>query len=151
MCQLNKGLVFLLHILMLLHFWKSPVLLKNLICDRYKLNTNIRIHSENNKTADDNLPSSTHSLYSFSPDTSQLTKVSLTSASLSSDLASPPAPWVETCSCPPGFAGQFCEQCAPGFTREEPGNGPLSKCVPCICHRHGTCHQETGKKKRKNL
>uniref|UniRef100_A0A4W6BL25 Laminin, gamma 3 n=1 Tax=Lates calcarifer TaxID=8187 RepID=A0A4W6BL25_LATCA len=55
-----------------------------------------------------------------------------------------PAPWVESCSCPQGFAGQFCEQCAPGFTREVPGGGPLSTCVPCSCHQHGTCHPETG-------
>ncbi|XP_078721548.1 laminin subunit gamma-1 isoform X1 [Lampetra fluviatilis] len=57
----------------------------------------------------------------------------------------PPAPWVEHCSCPPGYQGQFCESCAPGFTREEPGKGPFSSCVPCACHSHSaTCHPETG-------
>lgn len=76
--------------------------------------------------------------------TSQLAGVTLTSALISRDPASPPAPWVESCSCPPGFAGQFCERCAPGFTREDPSRGPLSACVPCNCHRHGTCHPETG-------
>ncbi|XP_076613354.1 laminin subunit gamma-3 [Chaetodon auriga] len=76
--------------------------------------------------------------------TSQLAGVTLTSASLSSGPAVPPAPWVESCSCPPGFAGQFCERCAPGFTREDPGRGALSTCVPCNCHQHGTCHPETG-------
>ncbi|XP_067340922.1 laminin subunit gamma-3 [Channa argus] len=76
--------------------------------------------------------------------TSQLTGVTLTSAVISSGSAHPPAPWVETCSCPPGFAGQYCEECAPGFTREVPGSGPLSSCVPCNCHQHGTCHPETG-------
>uniref|UniRef100_A0A8C4NVY6 Laminin, gamma 3 n=1 Tax=Dicentrarchus labrax TaxID=13489 RepID=A0A8C4NVY6_DICLA len=76
--------------------------------------------------------------------TSQLAGVTLTSAFISSGPASPPAPWVESCSCPPGFAGQFCERCAPGFTREDPGRGPLSTCVPCNCHKHGTCHPETG-------
>nr|XP_020475128.1 laminin subunit gamma-3-like [Monopterus albus] len=76
--------------------------------------------------------------------TSQLERVTLTSAVISSAPASPPAPWVETCSCPPGFAGQFCERCAPGFTREAPGRGPLSTCIPCNCHQHGTCHPETG-------
>uniref|UniRef100_A0A8D3AEZ2 Laminin, gamma 3 n=1 Tax=Scophthalmus maximus TaxID=52904 RepID=A0A8D3AEZ2_SCOMX len=76
--------------------------------------------------------------------TSQLAGVSLTSALISSGPASPPAPWVETCSCPPGFAGQFCERCAPGFTWEVPARGPLSTCVPCSCHQHGTCHPETG-------
>lgn len=76
--------------------------------------------------------------------TSQLAEVSLTSASISSGPPNPPAPWVEFCSCPPGFAGQFCERCAPGFTREDPSRGPLSTCVPCNCHGHGTCHPETG-------
>lgn len=80
----------------------------------------------------------------FSQDTSQLTSVTLTSAAISADLSSPSAPWVESCSCPPGFAGQFCEQCAPGFTRQDPNGGPLSPCTPCDCHQHGTCHQETG-------
>ncbi|KAK2819369.1 hypothetical protein Q5P01_024930 [Channa striata] len=76
--------------------------------------------------------------------TSQLTEVTLTSAVTSSGQADPPAPWVETCSCPTGFTGQYCEQCAPGFTRESSGSGPLSTCVPCNCHQHGTCHPETG-------
>ncbi|KAM4634707.1 laminin subunit gamma-3 [Polymixia lowei] len=76
--------------------------------------------------------------------TSQLSGVTLGSAALSSSSANPAAPWVELCSCPPGFAGQFCNLCAPGFTREVPGGGPLSPCVPCNCHRHGPCHPETG-------
>uniref|UniRef100_A0A3P9QE66 Laminin, gamma 3 n=1 Tax=Poecilia reticulata TaxID=8081 RepID=A0A3P9QE66_POERE len=75
--------------------------------------------------------------------TSQLAGVTLTSASSSSSPASAPAPWVEACSCPRGFAGEFCERCAPGFTREDPGRGPFSTCVPCSCHQHGTCHPET--------
>uniref|UniRef100_A0A8C2D474 Laminin, gamma 3 n=1 Tax=Cyprinus carpio TaxID=7962 RepID=A0A8C2D474_CYPCA len=54
------------------------------------------------------------------------------------------ASWVEECSCPRGFTGQFCEHCAPGFTRETPNGGPLSPCVPCNCNQHGTCHPETG-------
>lgn len=76
--------------------------------------------------------------------TSQLAGVTLTSAFISTGAASPPAPWVEYCSCPMSFTGQFCEQCAPGFTREQPGRGPLSACVPCNCHHHGACHPETG-------
>ncbi|TNN51021.1 Laminin subunit gamma-1 [Liparis tanakae] len=78
--------------------------------------------------------------------TSALAEVTLTSASLSSGPpAAPPAPWVESCSCPPGFAGQFCERCAAGFTREDPDAGALSPCVACNCNRHGSCHPETGK------
>ncbi|XP_035996258.1 laminin subunit gamma-3 [Fundulus heteroclitus] len=76
--------------------------------------------------------------------TSQLAGVTLTSASISSSPASAPAPWVETCSCPRGFEGEFCERCVPGFTREDPSRGPFSTCVPCNCHQHGTCHPETG-------
>ncbi|XP_013862069.1 laminin subunit gamma-3 [Austrofundulus limnaeus] len=76
--------------------------------------------------------------------TSQLAVVTLTSASIFSSQAGPPAPWVETCSCPLGFAGEFCERCSPGFTREDPVRGRLSTCVPCNCHHHGTCHPETG-------
>ncbi|KAM4527482.1 laminin subunit gamma-3 [Odontesthes bonariensis] len=76
--------------------------------------------------------------------TSQLAGVTLSSASISSSPAGHPAPWVESCSCPLGFEGQFCERCAPGFTRENPRRGPLSTCVPCSCHRHGGCHPETG-------
>uniref|UniRef100_A0A672HJQ3 Laminin, gamma 3 n=1 Tax=Salarias fasciatus TaxID=181472 RepID=A0A672HJQ3_SALFA len=70
--------------------------------------------------------------------------VTLTSAFIPSGPASPAAPWVESCSCPLGFTGQFCERCLSGFTREDPSRGPLSPCVPCNCHQHGSCHPETG-------
>uniref|UniRef100_A0A4W5K5N4 Laminin, gamma 3 n=1 Tax=Hucho hucho TaxID=62062 RepID=A0A4W5K5N4_9TELE len=83
----------------------------------------------------------------LSPDTSQLSGVTLASAAPSSSPvtpSTPPAPWVEVCTCPPGFVGQFCELCAPGYTREVPNRGPLSPCVPCTCHQHGPCHHETG-------
>uniref|UniRef100_A0A8C5EQW4 Laminin, gamma 3 n=1 Tax=Gouania willdenowi TaxID=441366 RepID=A0A8C5EQW4_GOUWI len=85
------------------------------------------------------------SFFLSSADTSQLAGVTLTAAFLSSDTPiSPPAPWVESCSCPVGFTGQFCERCAAEFTREDPSRGPFSTCVPCNCHQHGTCHPETG-------
>ncbi|XP_057674386.1 laminin subunit gamma-3 [Corythoichthys intestinalis] len=76
--------------------------------------------------------------------TSQLSGVSLSSASPTADPTAPPAPWVESCTCPTGFLGQFCERCAPGFTREVPGGGPFSTCIPCDCHQHGICHPESG-------
>ncbi|KAL4617434.1 laminin subunit gamma-3 [Arapaima gigas] len=79
--------------------------------------------------------------------TSQLSWVSLVSAKplstlLPADL--PPAPWVEQCTCPLGFEGQFCEHCTPGYKREVPNGGPFAQCVPCTCNQHGECHPETG-------
>ncbi|KAL7834633.1 hypothetical protein SRHO_G00288800 [Serrasalmus rhombeus] len=80
--------------------------------------------------------------------TSQLSRVSMTSAVTtaypSHAPSGPLASWVEVCVCPPGFVGQFCELCAPDFTRETPNAGPFSRCVPCNCNHHGTCHPETG-------
>ncbi|KAM9217864.1 laminin subunit gamma-3 [Leptosomus discolor] len=54
------------------------------------------------------------------------------------------AGWVEQCTCPPGYVGQFCQSCAPGFTREIPFGGPFVSCVPCACNQHGDCHPLTG-------
>ncbi|XP_063067162.1 laminin subunit gamma-1 [Engraulis encrasicolus] len=83
--------------------------------------------------------------------TSQLAGVILSSArpvhpgpGSGSASASWSAPWVEECQCPAGFAGRHCELCARGFTREVPGTGPYTRCVPCNCHGHGDCHPETG-------
>nr|KAF6433683.1 laminin subunit gamma 3 [Molossus molossus] len=70
-----------------------------------------------------------------------LTEVRLTSARRG---LSPTASWVETCSCPKGYAGQFCESCAPGYKRETPLGGPYTSCVPCTCNQHGTCDPDTG-------
>ncbi|XP_032274800.1 laminin subunit gamma-3 [Phoca vitulina] len=70
-----------------------------------------------------------------------LTEVRLISAQRG---LSPPASWVETCSCPKGYTGQFCESCAPGYKRETPLGGPYTNCVPCTCNQHGTCDPHTG-------
>ncbi|KAJ8404448.1 hypothetical protein AAFF_G00337150 [Aldrovandia affinis] len=75
--------------------------------------------------------------------TSQLSRVTLGSAA-PSHSPYPPAPWVEECACPPGYAGQFCERCAPGYKREVPNGGPFVRCVPCTCNQHGDCHPDTG-------
>uniref|UniRef100_A0A4W3JXR0 Laminin subunit gamma 1 n=1 Tax=Callorhinchus milii TaxID=7868 RepID=A0A4W3JXR0_CALMI len=56
-----------------------------------------------------------------------------------------PALWVERCTCPTAYQGQFCEQCAPGYRRENPSLGPFSPCVPCMCNAHSdSCDPETG-------
>ncbi|XP_066935737.1 laminin subunit gamma-1-like [Clytia hemisphaerica] len=53
--------------------------------------------------------------------------------------------WKEKCQCQVGYAGEQCEKCQPGFTRENVGSGPLGRCVPCECNNHGTrCDPETG-------
>ncbi|XP_015449611.1 laminin subunit gamma-3 [Pteropus alecto] len=70
-----------------------------------------------------------------------LSEVRLTSAQRGPP---PSASWVESCSCPKGYAGQFCESCAPGYKRETPLGGPYVNCVPCTCNQHGTCDPNTG-------
>ncbi|NWV35449.1 LAMC2 protein, partial [Grantiella picta] len=55
-----------------------------------------------------------------------------------------PALWVERCQCLAGYAGQFCESCAPGYHRDVPGQGPFSICMPCSCHGGGICDPDTG-------
>ncbi|XP_056266481.1 laminin subunit gamma-2 [Pseudoliparis swirei] len=54
-----------------------------------------------------------------------------------------PAGWVQTCNCPPGYEGEFCEQCSAGFKRRTPANGAFSPCEPCSC-RGGSCDPQTG-------
>lgn len=51
---------------------------------------------------------------------------------------------VERCSCPAGYAGNSCEDCAPGYYRDP--NGPHGGyCIPCQCNGHAdTCDLNTG-------
>ncbi|XP_038601857.1 laminin subunit gamma-3 [Tachyglossus aculeatus] len=58
--------------------------------------------------------------------------------------SSTPALWVESCVCPQGYAGQFCESCSPGYKREIPSGGPSTSCIPCTCNQHGSCDPESG-------
>ena len=56
------------------------------------------------------------------------------------------ASWVEMCTCPQGYIGQFCESCAPGFRHDPPGGGSFSQCVPCNCNGHADlCDDDSGK------
>lgn len=73
-----------------------------------------------------------------------LREVRLTSARPQRGLA-PPASWVETCLCPQGYTGQFCEFCALGYKREIAHGGPYTNCIPCTCNQHGICDPDTGK------
>ncbi|XP_053186882.1 laminin subunit gamma-2 [Scomber japonicus] len=54
-----------------------------------------------------------------------------------------PASWVQTCSCPRGYEGEFCERCSAGFTRRSQAEGAFSPCEPCNC-RGGSCDPQTG-------
>lgn len=54
--------------------------------------------------------------------------------------------WVEECTCPEGYVGQFCESCAPGYRRDVINGGPFARCVPCECNSHSdVCDVNTGK------
>nr|XP_002731086.2 PREDICTED: laminin subunit gamma-1-like [Saccoglossus kowalevskii] len=53
--------------------------------------------------------------------------------------------WVELCQCPDGYVGQFCEDCAAGYRRENPNSGAFSRCIPCECNGHSSaCDVLTG-------
>lgn len=55
------------------------------------------------------------------------------------------ATWVEQCTCPEGYVGQFCESCAAGYKRDPKNGGPFSRCVPCECFGHSdSCEPNTG-------
>ncbi|XP_056149191.1 laminin subunit gamma-2 [Lampris incognitus] len=54
-----------------------------------------------------------------------------------------PATWIQSCSCPQGYEGNFCERCASGYKRRSPGDGAFSPCEPCNC-RGGSCDPDTG-------
>lgn len=57
-----------------------------------------------------------------------------------------PANWIEQCTCPEGYLGQFCESCAPGYRHSPAHGGPFMRCIPCDCNKHADiCDSETGK------
>ncbi|XP_076325413.1 terribly reduced optic lobes isoform X10 [Tachypleus tridentatus] len=51
---------------------------------------------------------------------------------------------VEQCVCPPGYIGLSCEECAPGYIRDNSGPG-LGRCTRCNCNGHSeSCDPTTG-------
>jgi len=61
------------------------------------------------------------------------------------EAAGKPATWVEMCTCPEGYVGQFCESCAAGFRHDATIGGPFAPCVPCNCNKHAKiCDADTG-------
>ncbi|XP_067402634.1 laminin subunit alpha-3 isoform X1 [Emydura macquarii macquarii] len=51
---------------------------------------------------------------------------------------------VETCSCPPDYVGDSCQECSPGFYRENKGLF-TGRCVPCNCNENSNrCQDGSG-------
>lgn len=56
------------------------------------------------------------------------------------------ASWIEMCTCPEGYVGQYCESCAPGYRHKPASGGPFASCIPCDCNNHADiCDSETGR------
>ncbi|XP_067434354.1 laminin subunit alpha-1 [Thunnus thynnus] len=60
---------------------------------------------------------------------------------------------IESCICPPGYAGLSCQDCAPGYfhqprselSSQDQRSLFVRPCVPCRCNNHSeSCNQETG-------
>ncbi|XP_021120763.1 laminin subunit alpha-3 [Heterocephalus glaber] len=57
---------------------------------------------------------------------------------------SEPAPLVEKCTCPPGYMGDSCQSCSPGYYRDYRGLY-TGLCIPCNCHGHSNrCQDGSG-------
>ncbi|KAJ0183971.1 hypothetical protein K1T71_000394 [Dendrolimus kikuchii] len=69
----------------------------------------------------------------------------LETAKIGREKGSAAANWVEKCSCPKAYVGDYCEECAPGFKHEPANGGPYSTCIPCDCNGHAhICDTATG-------
>uniref|UniRef100_A0A3P8WGE8 Laminin subunit alpha-1 n=1 Tax=Cynoglossus semilaevis TaxID=244447 RepID=A0A3P8WGE8_CYNSE len=60
---------------------------------------------------------------------------------------------IESCSCPPGYSGLSCQECAPGYFRQSQSelssqsrkSMVVTPCIPCQCNNHSTsCDKESG-------
>nr|XP_045374403.1 basement membrane-specific heparan sulfate proteoglycan core protein [Camelus bactrianus] len=81
--------------------------------------------------------------YTQRPAESRVSGISMDVA-VPEDTGQDPALEVEQCTCPPGYRGPSCQDCAPGYTRT--GSGLyLGHCELCECNGHSDlCHPETG-------
>lgn len=69
----------------------------------------------------------------------------LETAKIGREKGSAAANWVEKCSCPKAYVGDYCEECAPGYKHEPANGGPYSTCIPCDCNGHAhICDTATG-------
>uniref|UniRef100_A0A673UW51 Laminin subunit alpha 3 n=1 Tax=Suricata suricatta TaxID=37032 RepID=A0A673UW51_SURSU len=51
---------------------------------------------------------------------------------------------VEVCACPPGYTGDSCQGCSPGYYRDSKG-AYTGRCVPCNCNGHSNrCQDGSG-------
>uniref|UniRef100_A0AC35TKI7 Laminin EGF-like domain-containing protein n=1 Tax=Rhabditophanes sp. KR3021 TaxID=114890 RepID=A0AC35TKI7_9BILA len=83
----------------------------------------------------------------FGPnDVAYFSNCSLGSATMSlSESNAVPVGYIETCSCPEGYIGQFCESCDDGYKRETKFGGAFNRCVKCECNSHSdSCDSESG-------
>ncbi|KAH9630190.1 hypothetical protein HF086_000750 [Spodoptera exigua] len=79
------------------------------------------------------------------PGEGYLMNFKLETAKIGREKGSAPANWVEKCSCPKAYVGDYCEECAPGFKHEPANGGPYSTCIPCDCNGHAhICDTATG-------
>ncbi|XP_028177669.1 laminin subunit gamma-1 isoform X2 [Ostrinia furnacalis] len=77
--------------------------------------------------------------------TGYLMNFKLDTAKVGRERGFAPANWVEKCSCPKAYVGDYCEECAPGFKHEPANGGPYSACIPCDCNGHAhICDTATG-------
>ncbi|KAJ8737311.1 hypothetical protein PYW07_000582 [Mythimna separata] len=80
----------------------------------------------------------------YSPSSSLASPVSASIETAEADGYGPTAFHVEQCTCPPGYIGTSCEDCAPGFKRSSSGLY-LELCEPCECNgKSSMCNPETG-------
>ncbi|XP_031767395.2 laminin subunit gamma-1 [Galleria mellonella] len=69
----------------------------------------------------------------------------LETAKAGRERGSASANWVEKCTCPGAYVGDYCEECAPGYKHEPANGGPYSTCIPCDCNGHAhICDTATG-------